>query len=357
MAGVARENVVSSEFGIAIIGAGAFGRKHIDTIQAEFGYKLAGIADPSPAARALAAEKCVPWAPDPAALLNTIRPDGAIVVTPNHLHLSHAMVCIEHGVPVLVEKPVAETPDDGCRIADAADAAGVPVMVGHHRRHNPILESARAVVQSGSLGRIVAVNLTWVIRKPDRYFDVAWRREPGGGPVMINLVHEIDALRYVVGDIVALRAMTSGATRGFPVEDTAAIVIRFANGALGTVILSDAAQSPWNWEMTSGENPMYPREDAGNGMIAGTSGSLSLPMLDLWRHVPPPGGEAGWEAPMARTRVQVKTDDAYRRQLRHFGRVIRREEAPRVTPRDAARSLAACLAVFESARTGAEVAV
>ena len=346
-----------SEFGIAMIGAGTFGRKHINTIEAEFRFSVAGIADPSDAARALAAEKGVPWGPDPAALLDQIRPDGAIVVTPNHLHLPHAMICIDRGIPVIVEKPVAETPEAGEQIADAADKAGVPVMVGHHRRHNPILESARQVVQSGRLGRIVAVNLTWVIRKPDRYFDLAWRREPGGGPVMINLVHEIDALRYVIGDIVAVRAMTSNATRGFPVEDTAAIIVRFANGALGTIILSDAAESPWNWEMTSGENPMYPREEAGNGMIAGTLGSLSLPMLDLWRHEPLPGGERGWEAPMSRSRVWVKTDDAYHRQLRHFGRVIQRQEAPRVTPRDAAKSLAACLAVFESARTGTEVAL
>lgn len=342
---------------IAMIGAGAFGRKHIATIEAEPGFEVAGIADPTDAAKALAAAKGLPWAATPEQLLDTVKPDGAIVVTPNHLHLPHALLCIERGIPVIVEKPVAETPEGGIQIADAADKAGVPVMVGHHRRHNPILEAAREVVRSGSLGQIVAVNLTWVIRKPDSYYNVAWRREPGGGPVLINLVHELDALRYVVGDIVALRAMTANAIRNFPVEDTAAILVRFANGALGSIILSDAAESPWNWEMTSGENPMYPREEAGNGMIAGTEGSLSLPMLDLWRHVAPPNGERGWEAPMSRSRVWVRTDDAYHRQLRHFGRVIRREEAPRVTPRDASKSLAACLAVFESAKTGAEVAL
>ena len=60
---------------------------------------------------------------------------------------------------------------------------------------------------------------------------------------------------------------------------------------------------------------------------------------------------------MQRARGPVTVDDAYHRQLRHFGRVIRREEAPRVTARDAARSLAVCLAVVESARTGREVGV
>jgi predicted dehydrogenase len=342
---------------IALIGAGAFGRKHISVLQAVPGFALAGIADPSPAAEALAAQHGVPWFTDAGALLDAVRPDGAIVVTPNHLHLPHGLLCIEHGVPAIIEKPVAETPEGGEQLAAAAEEADVPIMVGHHRRHNPLLEAARDVVASGRLGRVVAVNLTWLLRKPESYFDVAWRREPGGGPIMINLVHEIDALRFVVGDIVSVRAMTSNAMRGFPVEDTVAITVRFANGALGSVIVSDVAESPWSWELTSGENPMYPQQPGGNGMIAGTEGSLSLPHLDLWRHVEEPGVERGWTAPMQRARVPVTMDDAYHRQLRHFGRVIRREEAPRVTARDAARSFAVCLAVYESARTGQEVAV
>ena len=342
---------------IALVGAGAFGRKHISVIQAVPGFVLAGIADPSPAAKGLAAEHGVPWHAEAGAMLDAVRPDGAVVVTPNHLHLPHGLLCIERGIPTIIEKPVAETPEGGEQLAAAAEAADVPIMVGHHRRHNPIIETARDVVASGQLGRIVAVNLTWLLRKPASYFDVAWRREPGGGPILINLVHEVDALRFMVGDIVSVRAMTANAMRGFPVEDTVAIIVRFANGALGTVILSDAAESPWSWELNSGENPMYPRQPADCGMIAGTEGSLSLPHLDLWRHVDQPGIERGWEAPMQRARVPVTVDDAYHRQLRHFGRVIRREETPRVTARDAARSLAVCLAVHESARTGQEVAV
>jgi predicted dehydrogenase len=342
---------------IALVGAGAFGRKHVSVIGAVPGFALAGIADPSLAARALAEQHDVPWFAEAGAMLDAVRPDGAIVVTPNHLHLPHGLLCIERGAPAIIEKPVAESPEGGEQLAAAAETAGVPIMVGHHRRHNPIVEAAREVVMSGQLGRIVGVNLTWMLRKPDAYFDVAWRRELGGGPILINLVHEVDVLRFIVGDIVSVRAMTANAMRGFPVEDTVAIIVRFANGALGTVIVSDVAESPWSWELTSGENPMYPRQPADCGVIAGTEGSLSLPHLDLWRHVEQPGVERGWEAAMQRARVPVTVDDAYHRQLRHFGRVIRREEAPRVTARDAARSLAVCLAVVESARTGREVGV
>lgn len=107
--------------------------------------------------------------------------------------------------------------------------------------------------------------------------------------------------------------------------------------------------------LIAGENPAFPQQPAGNGMIAGTDGSLSLLHLDLWRHAGQHGTERGWTAPMQRERIPVVMADAYHRQLRHFGRVIRGEEAPLVTARDASRSLAACLAVHEAARTGREV--
>lgn len=342
---------------VALVGAGAFGRKHLALLASEPGFAPAGIADPSPEARALAEAHGLPWHADPSALLDAVRPDGAIVVTPNRLHVEHGLLCIGRGVPVLVEKPVAETPEGGEQLAAASERAGVPVLVGHHRRHNPILEAAREIVGSGRLGRVVAANLTWLIRKPDAYFDAAWRREPGGGPVLINLIHEIDALRFVLGEVAAVRAMAANAVRGFPVEDTAAVLLRFASGALGTVILSDATETPWNWELTSGENPIYPHQPAECGVIAGTRGSLSIPGLDVWHHAERPGTERGWTAPMLRERVPLAPDDAYRRQLRHFGRVIRREEAPRVPARDATRTLAACLAILDSARTGREVAL
>lgn len=340
---------------IAVVGAGGFGRKHLQTVTTEPGFVLAGVADPSPAARCLAQELGAPWYEEFGALLDAVCLDGVIVVTPNHLHVPHGLLCIERGIPVLVEKPVADTTEGAGQLASAAERAGVCVLVGHHRRYNPILETAREVVGTGRLGRIVAANLTWLARKPDTYFDVAWRRELGGGPVLINLIHEIDALRFILGEIATVQAMTANAVRGFPVEDTAAVLLRFASGALGSVVLSDAAEAPWNWELSSGENPVYPRQDATCGVIAGTQGSLSIPDLELWCHADRPGAPRGWTTPMLREHIPFTPGDAYRRQLQHFGRVIRGEETPRVSARDASRTLAVCLAISESARTGQEV--
>ena len=118
-----------------------------------------------------------------------------------------------------------------------------------------------------------------VFCKPDSegYFDPPydWRRRPGGGPILINMVHEVGNLRAMVGEIVAVQAFASNATRGFEVEDTVAINLRFQGGALGTFLLSDTAASPRSWEQTSRENEAYATYDDEDAyVIIGTRGSL-----------------------------------------------------------------------------------
>jgi predicted dehydrogenase len=133
--------------------------------------------------------------------------------------------------------------------------AGVPLLTGHHRWHNPMFQCAKAEIDSGRLGQIVSVHgMFWLI-KPDDYFDVAWRREKGAGPVFLNLIHDVDLLRYLCGDVVAVQAAQSNRLRGNAVEETAVIILHFASGSLGTVNVSDTIQSPWSWEFTAGENP------------------------------------------------------------------------------------------------------
>ena len=109
------------------------------------------------------------------------------------------------------------------------------------------------MIESGVLGRLVAVTGAAMFRKPDSYFDeVPWRREPGGGPLLINLIHEIDTLRYLCGEIESVQALVSRAIRGFEVEDTVAVNLAFASGAVGTFLLSDAAASAVSWGVDLG---------------------------------------------------------------------------------------------------------
>ena len=216
------------------------------------------------------------------------------------------------------------------------------------------MQAARDFVASGALGQVVAANGTWLHRKPDDYYDVTWRREKGGGPILINAIHDIDCLRMVVGEIESVQATASSTTRGFPVEDTAAAVLRFANGALGTFIVSDATASPWNWEATSRESAITPSELENCFIVAGTRGSLSIPQLQHWSYDKPDGA---WADPLTRRTLPVRHADPYPRQLHHFARVIRGEEKPVIDAAEGARTLAATLAIAESAKTGRPVEV
>ncbi|TCR59417.1 Gfo/Idh/MocA family oxidoreductase [Bosea sp. BK604] len=344
---------MSAKLQIALIGAGLIGRAHLTRIEASPDCAIAAICDPTEAAQALAAERGVRWFPSQREMLALIKPDGAIIATPNALHVPGAIDCLEAGVPVLVEKPLAESVAAAQRLIDAQARTGIAVLAGHHRRHNPIVREARRIVQGGEIGRLVAVNALFLIRKPDDYFEVAWRREPGGGPVLINLIHDIDNLRFICGEIASVQAMVSSATRGLAVEDTAALIFRFANGALGTATVSDATPSPWSWELSSGENKAYPQRDGHCYLIAGSEGSLALPKLEHWRYE----GKAGWWEPLSQSDRGVPAVEPLAEQLRHFCAVIRGEEQPITSAADAAQTLAVVEAVSEAAATGSIVSL
>jgi predicted dehydrogenase len=331
------------------------GRAHLQRIAASSECELAALVDPSPAAAEIAQAAGVPLFRELEPMLETERPDGVIVATPNALHVAGALLCIARGVAVLVEKPIADSVADAQQLVDAAQAARVAVLVGHHRRHSAILEAAREVIASGRLGRLVAVTGSATFYKPDRYFDDGpWRRQAGGGPILINMIHEVDNLRTLAGEIVQVQAMASNTARGFEVEDTVSIGLRFANGALGSFMLSDSAASPRSWEQTSGENQSYDHHgDEDCYLITGDRGSLAVPTMRLRRYE----GEASWWQPLRGERVALPQLDPLVAQLAHFCAVVRGEVAPRVGARDATRTLAVTLAVAEAARSERPVSI
>ncbi|MDO8769799.1 MAG: Gfo/Idh/MocA family oxidoreductase [Burkholderiaceae bacterium] len=333
---------------IALIGAGAIGRTHIDRITRSSNLNLAAIADPTDAGKALAESLGVRWFADHRSMLDTVKPQGAVVATPNAAHISVALDCLERGVAALVEKPVADTVAEAQILVDAQVRTGVPVLVGHHRRYNPINRRARDIVQSGRLGQLVTANVMATFLKPEPYFEAAWRRKKGGGPILINLIHEIDMLRFLCGEITSVQALSSNAVRGFEVEDTAAAVLRFENGALGTVVLSDTATSPWCWDFCAGEQDQYPRQNVQSHFITGTHGSISLPDLELWNY----RGERSWHAEITQEKTFVHKADPYTGQLQHFAAVIDGLEAPLCSALDGLRTLQATLAVSEAAASG-----
>jgi predicted dehydrogenase len=342
---------------IAVAGAGQIGKRHIGLIVKSNECALAAVVDPASAAAAYAHSLGVPLYKSLAELFAKDRPDGVILATPNRMHVEQTLECVTARMPTLVEKPVAHTLEAGIRLCAATEAANVPVLVGHHRRHSSIMAKAIEIIDSGILGKIVAVVGTALFYKAESegYYEGAfsWRREPGGGPILINMIHEVSNLRSLCGEIVAVQAFSTNATRNFPVEDTAAVALRFANGALGTFMLSDTAASDRSWEHTSGEDPYYVKAHTDEDdcyLIAGTFGSLAIPTMRLQQY--PTAADRSWHRELKKSVVGLDVVDPLERQIAHFADVIRGNAIPLVSVRDGLQNLRVVDAIVEAAQSG-----
>jgi predicted dehydrogenase len=340
---------------IAVAGAGQIGQEHIKVLAHSPSCMLSAIVDPSPAAIEVAAKAGMPLYQTIDQLLLKNRPDGLILATPNQLHVSQALQCMEAKLPILLEKPIATTVAEGEKIVAMVAATGAKVLIGHHRAHSPIMAKAKEVVDSGKLGKLVTFMGSATFFKPDHYFtDAPWRKEPGAGPILINMIHEVHNLRLLCGEIVAVQAFGSNATRGFAVEDTVAINLRFANGALGTFMLSDTAASARSWEQTSQENKSYASyDDEDCYVITGTNGTLCVPTMRI-KNYPRPEDRSWWKAFDASV-VSMVREDPLILQTEHFGAVIRGEAQPLVSAYDGLQNLRVTEAIFVATKTGQAV--
>ncbi|CAH0647557.1 MULTISPECIES: Gfo/Idh/MocA family protein [Pseudomonas] len=335
---------------IALVGAGIMGRQHYQHLRNVPQAQLCAVADPGPQAEAFAVDCGVPYFADHRQMLQRVQPEAVIIANPNNQHVATALDCVEAGVPVLVEKPVGVQLQEVRALVEASRRCKVPVLVGHHRRHNPLIAKAHQVISEGKLGRLINVTALWQLQKPDSYFDTAWRREPGAGFLLTNLIHDLDLLRYLCGEVVQVQAFTRNDVRGFANEDSAAVLLQFANGALGSLTGSDAVAAPWSWELDSGESPVYPRQDGQPCyLLAGTQGSLSIPQLKHW-HYAEPG--SGWHTPLLQHQHSIPAGEALTLQLQHFVRVARGEQPPLVDAADAGRTLALIEAIRQAAASG-----
>jgi predicted dehydrogenase len=273
-----------------------------------------------------------------------------IIATPNALHAGQGELCCRRGIHFLVEKPVTATLDEAAGLVRAVQASGVRTLVGHHRRYLAVVQKAKQLVAQGAMGDLVAASVIWATRKPDDYFNAVWRTQAGGGPLLINAIHEMDLLRYLCGEISAISGATSHARRNLAVEDSAAAILEFDNGCLGTLVCTDAGFSPWTIEQGSLENARFPFAGQSAYRLVGTAGSLELPVLRRWTAAVP--GETAWDRPIVGYNLTAPYEDPYRAQLAHFQRLIRLDEPPIVSVADGANTLAATLAVAEAGAQG-----
>ena len=336
---------------IAVVGPGLIGKQHVTLIRENPGCELAGIVAPDHEPdREFARAQNVPIYRTIDECLSRGDIDGVVISSPNRFHAHQARICIEANIPVLIEKPIAASVADGKVLAELALERNAKVLVGHHRAHSPLLATARSAIKEGRLGRVVSIMGSAQFYKPVHYFEEGpWRKEIGGGPILINLIHEIGNLRSLCGEISAVQAMASSAVRGFPVEDTVAINLIFSNGALGTFLLSDTAATARSWEQTSRENASYPTyADEDCYWIAGTIGSLAVPTMRLKYYsdaVAP-----SWWTPFSEEVLPVLRRDPLCCQLEHFLEVIQGKSEPLVSAMDGLRNLQVSEAIYESAQ-------
>lgn len=336
---------------LSVAGYGLVGRRHVAAIAQVRGVEVVSVVDPDPSVRAQAEADGHASHASLEACLESGNVDGVILATPNALHVEQALACVVAGCPVLIEKPIATRSSEAEGVVAMAAARGVPILVGHHRRHNPLIHRAREIIENGQIGQIRAVQATCWFYKPDAYFDQApWRRQAGAGPISVNLVHDVDLLRYLCGDVATVRAVARPAARGGETEDVASALLEFTNGAIGTVTVSDSIVAPWSWEMTSAEYPIYPRTAESCYLIGGSEASLSLPDLRVWSHA---AGARDWWTPITATAEIRDATDPLVNQIAHFADVIRGEAEPLVTGEEGLRTLKVIEAIQQAASTGA----
>lgn len=261
---------------VAVIGGGLVGVRHALALNDCSLTELTTVVEPDPETRVRLEIMGYPVVSSLQAVSAKTR--AAIVATPTPLHREHTLFCLDQQWPVIVEKPITGTLDEARTLLVASQ--GKTLFVGHHRRCHPFIKHARD--RLGALGDPVAVQAFWSLRKDTPYFDMAWRRGPGGGPILINLIHDIDLLQVILGPIAEVTALVSNARRGFEISDSAALALRFDNGVVGTIILSDAGASPWSFEAATGENPNIAYSGMDYLRISATQGAISLPSGRIW---------------------------------------------------------------------------
>ena len=287
-------------------------------------------------------------------LLKSNKPDGVIVATPNQLHEKHSNIFLKNKIPVLLEKPISHEISSAKKIVNFSKKYKTPLLIGFHRRHNQIISKVKNILSSKKLGKVVSANVLCWFYKHKEYYKTTWRTKKGGGPLNINLVHDLDIVCYLLGTVKYVQAFKSNKIRKFNIEDTASINLIFNSGALCTLNVSDTIVSPWSYELTAGENPVYPTTNQSAYYIGGTEGSIQFPNLKLWTYKKE---RSWWNKILVKNNRDKKDSKTLVNQIEHFADVINKKAKPKVSGEDGLNLLKIFKAIETSSKTGQKVKV
>jgi predicted dehydrogenase len=254
-----------------VVGCGDVSVVHLDAIHKLDGVRLAGVCDTDPGrAAAAAARYGVPAFAGHRELLDAVQPDVVHVCTPHHQHAQVAIDCLEAGVAVLVEKPVAHTVAEAERVIAAARAhPAVKAGICLQNRYNAASRAARALLGTGELGAVRGGSATVFWHRDPAYYQARpWRgrvRDSGGGVLINQAIHTLDLMEWLIGDVEGVSGHTGRyALDGhIDVADTAHALLDHAGGARSVVFatVGNATDSPVTIEIVTERATLLIRGD------------------------------------------------------------------------------------------------
>jgi UDP-N-acetylglucosamine 3-dehydrogenase len=326
----------------AVVGLGAMGTNHARVYAGLADVELVAVADIDPdRVRAVSCQHGGRGYADISAMLAEQRPDLVSVAVPTRAHADVAARVIDAGVALLVEKPLAATIDEGCRLRDRAAAAGVPMTVGHIERFNPAVIELKRRVEAGELGRVFQIHARRVGPFPERVRDV--------GVVLDLAPHDIDVMRFVLGAEVARVQAETEQRVATEHEDMLSGLLRFTDGVVGVLDVNWLTPTKIRELSVLGERGMFRVDYLARELTFYENGHQRAESTD-WaaRH-----GRGVTEGPVRA--IEIEKREPLRVELEAFVAAVRNRTSPAVSPDDGIAAMAASEALVRAARTGAPV--
>jgi len=317
---------------VGIIGAGGISYCHLNGYAADQRVQMVGMADLDlERAQRAAAQFGGRAYSDYVAMLEAERFDAVSICTPPAAHMPAALECISRGVRVLCEKPLAYDAAQARRMVASARERRVLLMTAFcHRFHEPVVR-AKALIAGGRLGRIIMYRNRFggMIPMEGRWF--GQRAAAGGGALLDTSIHSADLFRFLVGEVAEVSAAVDTLVQQVEVEDSAAMLLRSADGAIGIIEAS--------WSTPFGVNGIEIYGENGAAIVDYDRNLLRYRVegMKRWRTVKPKG------------------PDRFTLEIRHFVDCVTGESEPQVTGEDGLKAQAIIEAAYRSAAEGIRI--
>lgn len=343
-----------------ILGAGKVAPTHAAALQALPESQFAGICSQSfDSARTLAEQYHIPAYRSVEDMIIKGGVQAVLITTPHPAHAAPALQAMALGSHVMVEKPLASSLEDCDAMIEAAKKYNVKLaMISQRRLYAPSQRIKRAI-EAGKLGRLILGTVTMFGWRSREYYESnAWRGTwagEGGGVLVNQAPHQLDLLQWFMGDIDELYGCWSNLNHPYiEVEDTALAIIRFRNGALGNILVSNS-QNPALYCKVSvhGSNgaSVSVQTDGGAMFIAGMSTVTEPPINDVWTVPDEADMLAQWQMEDRNFFQTIDTTRYYHQlQIQDFLQSILEDRAPMVTGEEGRKTVEIFTAIYRSQR-------